>query len=344
MDTRIWTRRRFLHTAGLAGLAPLATPRLATGAGDWSRDFARAFEANPALLGWRSVEDRPTRVRPHASRVACLPSCKAPSTATDRRCTNASAFGTGTCSTVTAWCRRFASTGAGCRTVPVCSPPRSSCARPKRGAGLFSGFATPVDDGAPVRRADDVKPRQHLRARPSRRAARLVGGGLCERARPARRFNGGASRSGARDWRVCPSPPTRRSSPTGRSGPSATTWCRYASARALSHRRRRHGGQGASPRPRTARRRARLRRHRPAPGHRHPAARLRACARGRAARCARLAPPSRHPRARRRQGRFWRLGAGFSSRPRSGFITVTDGRMRAGSFATTTASQTTRRS
>ena len=29
MDTRTWTRRRFLHTAGFAGLAPLAIPRIA---------------------------------------------------------------------------------------------------------------------------------------------------------------------------------------------------------------------------------------------------------------------------------------------------------------------------
>ena len=32
------------------------TPRIAAGAHDWSGDFARALEANPALLGWRSVE------------------------------------------------------------------------------------------------------------------------------------------------------------------------------------------------------------------------------------------------------------------------------------------------
>ena len=55
MVNRTWTRRRFLLTAGSAGLAPLATPRLASGAEDWSHDFARALEANPVLLGWRSV-------------------------------------------------------------------------------------------------------------------------------------------------------------------------------------------------------------------------------------------------------------------------------------------------
>ena len=56
MNTRHWTRRRFLRTAGLAGLSPWATPLLATGAGDWSSDFARALKANSALLGWKGVD------------------------------------------------------------------------------------------------------------------------------------------------------------------------------------------------------------------------------------------------------------------------------------------------
>ena len=52
-----WTRRRFLRAAGLAGIAPVAMPGLAAGTEDWSREFARALEANPMLLGWRGVDD-----------------------------------------------------------------------------------------------------------------------------------------------------------------------------------------------------------------------------------------------------------------------------------------------
>ena len=50
-----WTRRRFLSAAALAALAPAAMPRPAPGADVWSRAFARAFEKNPVLLGWRGV-------------------------------------------------------------------------------------------------------------------------------------------------------------------------------------------------------------------------------------------------------------------------------------------------
>ena len=55
MFIRTWTRRRFLLAATLAGLAPATMPRTAPGAADWSRDFARALETNPELLGWRGV-------------------------------------------------------------------------------------------------------------------------------------------------------------------------------------------------------------------------------------------------------------------------------------------------
>ena len=62
MTDRTWNRRRFLRATGLAGLAPLCAPHAATGAGDWSEDFARALETNPMLLGWRSV---------HADQLRC---------------------------------------------------------------------------------------------------------------------------------------------------------------------------------------------------------------------------------------------------------------------------------
>lgn len=62
MIDRMWNRRRFLRATGLVGLAPLCAPHAAAGGGDWSEDFARALDANPMLLGWRSV---------HADRLQC---------------------------------------------------------------------------------------------------------------------------------------------------------------------------------------------------------------------------------------------------------------------------------
>ena len=55
MAIQTWSRRRFLRTAGIAGLAPLIAPGLASGADDWSREFAGALEADPTLLGWRGI-------------------------------------------------------------------------------------------------------------------------------------------------------------------------------------------------------------------------------------------------------------------------------------------------
>ena len=55
MAVRTWSRRGFLRAAGLAGLAPLALPPALAGGGSWSSEFARALEADPALLGWRGV-------------------------------------------------------------------------------------------------------------------------------------------------------------------------------------------------------------------------------------------------------------------------------------------------
>ena len=53
-----WKRRDFLRAAGLAGLPPFAPPSIVhavAGGSDWSADFARALGANPMLLGWRNV-------------------------------------------------------------------------------------------------------------------------------------------------------------------------------------------------------------------------------------------------------------------------------------------------
>ena len=53
-----WKRRGFLRAAGFAGLSTFipefAAHAMADGS-EWSADFARALDANPMLLGWRSV-------------------------------------------------------------------------------------------------------------------------------------------------------------------------------------------------------------------------------------------------------------------------------------------------
>ena len=58
MDSATWNRRTFLRASGLAGvsgLAPVLAVHAVAGTDEWSADFARALEANPMLLGWRSV-------------------------------------------------------------------------------------------------------------------------------------------------------------------------------------------------------------------------------------------------------------------------------------------------
>ena len=155
MDTRTWTRRRFLQTAGLAGLAPLATPRIAAGAHDWSGDFARALEANPALLGWRSVE---------TDQLQCTARIEGrlPGELQGSFYRNGPAVherfglryrhlfdGDGM---VQAF--RFDGRGVSHRAHVLATP--KLVRETEAGRRLFPGFATPVDDGAPVRRADDI--------------------------------------------------------------------------------------------------------------------------------------------------------------------------------------------
>ena len=155
MDIRTWTRRRFLQTAGLAGLAPLATPRIAAGAHDWSGDFARALEANPALLGWRSVE---------TDQLQCTARIEGrlPGELQGSFYRNGPAVherfglryrhvfdGDGM---VQAF--RFDGRGVSHRARVLATP--KLVRETEAGRRLFPGFATPVDDGAPVRRADDI--------------------------------------------------------------------------------------------------------------------------------------------------------------------------------------------
>ena len=155
MDTRTWTRRRFLHTVGLAALAPLATPCIAAGADDWSGDFARALEANPALLGWRSVE---------TDQLQCTARIEGrlPAELQGSFYRNGPAVherfglryrhlfdGDGM---VQAF--RFDGRGVSHRARVLATP--KLVRETEAGRRLFSGFATSVADGAPVRRADDI--------------------------------------------------------------------------------------------------------------------------------------------------------------------------------------------
>ena len=155
MAIRRWTRRHFLHAAGLAGVAPLAIPRLAVGADDWSGDFARALEANPVLLGWRGVD---------ADRLQCTARIEGrlpdelrgtfyrngPSVQERFALRYHHLFdGDGM---VQAF--RFDGRGVTHRARVLATP--KLVRETEAGRRLFSGFATHVDGGAPVRRADDV--------------------------------------------------------------------------------------------------------------------------------------------------------------------------------------------
>ena len=155
MNSQTWTRRRFLHTAGFAGLVPLGIPRIATGAGDWSHDFARALEANPALLGWRGVET--DQLRCDARIEGHLPPGlqgtfyrNGPAVHERFGLRYRHLFdGDGM---VQAF--RFDGRGVSHRARVLATP--KLVRETEAGRRLFPGFATPVDDGAPVRRADDL--------------------------------------------------------------------------------------------------------------------------------------------------------------------------------------------
>ena len=155
MAIRRWTRRHFLRATGLAGVAPLAIPRLAVGAEDWSGDFARALEANPVLLGWRGVD---------ADRLQCTARIEGrlPDELRGTFYRNGPSVherfglryhhlfdGDGM---VQAF--RFDGRGVTHRARVLATP--KLVRETEAGRRLFSGFATQVDGGAPVRRADDV--------------------------------------------------------------------------------------------------------------------------------------------------------------------------------------------
>ena len=155
MTIHRWTRRRFLRAVGLSGITPIALPRLALGAEDGSGDFARALEADPLLLGWRGVD---------ADRLRCTARIEGrlPEELRGTFYRNGPAVherfgvryrhlfeGDGM---VQAF--RFDGRGVTHRARVLATPKlvRETEARRR----LFRGFATEVDGGVPVRRADDV--------------------------------------------------------------------------------------------------------------------------------------------------------------------------------------------
>ena len=155
MNTRTWTRRRFLRTAGVAGLAPWATPLFAAGAEDWSSEFARALEANPELLGWKGVD---------GDRLECTARIEGrlPSDLQGTFYRNGPAVherfgvryqhlfdGDGM---VQAF--RFDGSGVTHHAHVLATPKLRR--ETEAGRRLFSGFATPVEGAMPLRRADDI--------------------------------------------------------------------------------------------------------------------------------------------------------------------------------------------
>ena len=150
-----WSRRRFLRAAGLAGLAPLAVPHLAAGAENWSHDFARALETNPVLLGWRGVG--PDRLQCTARVEGRLP-VELQGTLYRNGPAVHERFGLryrhlfeGD-GMVQAF--RFDGRGVTHRARVLATP--KLVRETEAGRRLFSGFATEVHDGSPVRRPDDV--------------------------------------------------------------------------------------------------------------------------------------------------------------------------------------------
>ena len=155
MNSRTWTRRRFVRTAGLAGLAPWVTPLLAAGADDWSSEFARALDANPALLGWRGVD---------VDRLECTARIEGrlPSDLQGTFYRNGPAVherfgvryqhlfdGDGMVQAI-----RFDGSGITHRARVLATP--KLVRETEAGRRLFSGFATLVEETMPLRRSDDI--------------------------------------------------------------------------------------------------------------------------------------------------------------------------------------------
>ena len=155
MKMRSWTRRRFLRTTGLGALSLAGLPLAKAGDSDWAAEFARALKADPKLLGWRGVR---------ADRLACTARIEGrlPEALRGTFYRNGPAVherfgvryqhlfdGDGM---VQAF--RFDGRGVTHHAHVLATPKLSR----ETGAGrrLYSGFGTPIHDGAPVRRPDDV--------------------------------------------------------------------------------------------------------------------------------------------------------------------------------------------
>ena len=155
MHIKRWARRRFLQSAALAGVAPLALQRSLAGEADWSPDFARALEDNPALLGWRSVQ---------SDRLACTARIEGrlPEELRGTFYRNGPAVherfglryrhmfdGDGMVQAL-----RFDGHGVTHRARVLATP--KLVRETEAGRRLFPGFATDVEGGAAVRRPDDI--------------------------------------------------------------------------------------------------------------------------------------------------------------------------------------------
>ena len=155
MKTPRWTRRRFVGTAGAGALTLGGWPLAKAADSDWSREFARALDAEPMLLGWRGVR---------ADRLECTARIEGrlPEELRGTFYRNGPAVherfgaryrhlfdGDGM---VQAY--RFDARGVTHRARVLATPKLSR--ETEAGRRLYSGFGTPVRDAAPVRRPDDV--------------------------------------------------------------------------------------------------------------------------------------------------------------------------------------------
>ena len=235
MTARTWRRRSFLRAVGLAGLAPLA-PRSRSRARGAGRATSPA-PSRPIRCCSAGAASTPIgSIAMHASRAACPRSCGGRSTATVRRCTNASASATATGSRAMAWCTRIASTDADSPTAPGCSLRPSSPAKVQCSGGSTPASRHPWSAGrgctVPTTSTPPTSPCSTITASSSRcgkEARRACSTGT--------HWHGSASRCGASASRACPSPRIRRWSPTALCGPSVTAslparpWCSTTSPR-----------------------------------------------------------------------------------------------------------------
>ena len=219
MKMQRWTRRRFVGTAGVGVLALSGLPLARAGETDWAPAFARALDANPMLLGWRGV--RTNRLECTARIEGRLPEAlrgtfyrNGPAVHERFGVRYQHLFdGDGM---VQAF--RFDGRGVTHRARVVATPKLTR--ETEAGQRLYTGFGSPVGHRAPVRRADDVNTANISVLDHHGELFALWEAGPRRASSTARASSGVPSKSGASPSKGCPSPRTRRSSRTGRSGPS----------------------------------------------------------------------------------------------------------------------------